>query len=151
MSEQKTRSEFMGVPVVQPSETIPTSLALVPTVTLAGLTAEIQKAHAAATQGLSQHLAHAIAAGEALLKAKEFVKKEVGHGAWQDYITVECRLIPRVAQNYMNLAKKKDELLHLLGTKTNSNSVLTQTQALKLLSSAKKKGRAKPKRSEKPK
>jgi hypothetical protein len=149
MSELKLlKTEFMGVPSM---EAIPSSQALVPVVALADLTASIQKSHAAATQGLSQHLAHAIAAGEALLKAKDLVKKEVGHGAWQDYITVECRLIPRVAQNYMNLAKKKDELLHLLGTKTNSNSVLTQTQALKLLSSATKKGRAKPKRSEKPK
>jgi hypothetical protein len=103
------------------------------------LSAEIQTAHGHVMNALAAGAAAAIAAGKALLKAKELFKKQRGHGSWQDYIAIECRLGVRTAQIYMYLAKHEDQLKQLVAAKTNSNSFLAQGEALKLLSMARKK------------
>ena len=69
------------------------------------------------------------------------LKKQRGHGAWQDYIAVECRLGLRTAQIYMYLARNKEKLGQLIAAKTQAHSYLTQSEALKFLSVARKKRR----------
>src|SRR5215470_13428451 len=116
------------------------SRALVPLTPLDQLTREICANHAVALKHLGSFVSASIAAGEALIKAKETVRKEVGHGAWEDYVAVECRLTMRTAQNYMKLAREKDKLSHLLDEKRTKNALLTQTEALRILRAEKKKG-----------
>jgi hypothetical protein len=121
------------------TETIPPAARpAVSPVTLADLTVEIQKAHSDVMNALGAGAAAAIRAGNALLHAKALHKKQKGHGSWQDYIAVECRLGVRTAQIYMFLAKHEDQLYQLLMAKPNANSVLTQGAALKLLGAARK-------------
>ncbi len=103
------------------------------------LTAEIQRCHSEVMNALGRGASAAIAAGEALKSAKEKLRKEGGHGNWQDYVTVECRLRPRTAQIYMLLARNKDSLTQLLAAKAQTNSFLTQGEALNFLGVAKKK------------
>jgi hypothetical protein len=78
--------------------------------------------------------AAAIAAGHALAKAKELIRKEHGHGYWQDYVTLECGLGLRTSQVYMYLAKHEAQLKELLTGTRIANASISQTQALKLLS-----------------
>jgi hypothetical protein len=105
------------------------------------LTGEIMKAHADVMGALGYGAAAAIRAGHALKAAKDLLKKQRGHGLWQDYVAVECRLGLRTAQIYMYLAKHEDQLRQLLAVKTNGNTFLSQGQALRLLSVARKKRR----------
>lgn len=109
------------------------------------LTTEIQKAHGEVMSALASGAAAAIRAGKALRTAKAVLKKQGGHGHWQDYIAIECRLNPRTAQIYMYLAKHEDKLRQLLAAKPQSNAVLSQGEALRLLSVARKKQRRKKK------
>jgi hypothetical protein len=105
------------------------------------LTREIQGAHSEVMKNLAHGAAAAIAAGKALLGAKALLKRQRGHGSWQDYIAVECHLGVRTAQIYMHLARNEDKLKQLLAAKTQSGSFLSQGEALKLLSVANKKRR----------
>src|SRR5262245_10343385 len=105
------------------------------------LAGEIMKAHADVMSALGYGAAAAIRAGKALLDAKALLKKQRGHGLWQDYIAVECRLGMRTAQIYMYLAKHEDQLRQLLAVKTNGTAILSKGQALRLLSAARKKRR----------
>jgi Protein of unknown function (DUF3102) len=110
-----------------------------PTKSLPDLTIEIQKAHGKVIQALASGAAAAIEAGEALLQAKALLKAQKGHGSWEDFIALECRLRVRTAQIYMYLAKNKSLLGQLLSANPQAHAVLSQTQALKLLGSARKK------------
>jgi hypothetical protein len=103
------------------------------------LTQEIQKAHGDVMNALAAGASAAIAAGKALLAAKALLKKQGGHGCWQDYVAADCRLGIRTAQIYMYLAKHEDLLKQLVAAKTQPNAFLTQNEALKLLSIARKK------------
>jgi hypothetical protein len=105
------------------------------------LTAEIQKAHCEVIGALAYGAAAAIRAGHALMAAKALLKKQRGHGLWQDYVAIECRLGTRTAQIYMYLAKHENKLKQLLAAKAQTNSFLSQGEALKLLSVARKKRR----------
>jgi len=84
---------------------------------LAALSATICKEHEAAALGLSYALEHAMACGDALLKAKPTVGP---HGAWLAWLE---RLEPqggpsvRMAQNYMHLAENRATLAAAANTK----------------------------------
>ena len=105
------------------------------------LTAEIHLRHGEVMRALAYGAASAIAAGKALAAAKALLKKHRGHGLWQDYIAVECRLGMRTAQIYMYLAKHEDQLRQLVAAKAQGSSFLSQGEALKLLGVARKKHR----------
>ena len=105
------------------------------------LTAEIHLRHGEVMRALAYGAASAIAAGKALVAAKALLKKQRGHGLWQDYIAIECRLGMRTAQIYMYLAKHEDKLAQLVASKAQGNSFLSQGEALKLLGVARKKRR----------
>ena len=109
--------------------------------TLSELAADVRQAHGVVINALASGATAAIAAGKALLAAKALLKKQRGHGSWQDYIAIECRLGVRTAQIYMYLAKHEDQLRQLVAAKTQGNSFLSQNEALRLLSVAQKKRR----------
>ena len=112
---------------------------------LADLTAIIRHSHKEAMDGLAHGAEYGIRTGLALIAAKERLKKEHGHGYWQDYVALECGLSMRVAQNYMKMARRKDVLAPLLAENAKCNSPLSQGAVLKFLSIAQKK-RARPKK-----
>jgi hypothetical protein len=126
------------------SPTAPTSKGeLVPVaapLTLDELTVGIRREHGHAIAALADSLRSAIAAGKLLTAAKARIKAQRGHGAWEDYVTVECGLIVRTAQAYMQLAKREASLAALLSEKP-QGSALSQAQALKHLGEERKKRR----------
>lgn len=125
-------------------DAIAPSTALVPVQTLDALAASIRDAHSEAIHGLRAGAAAAIRAGKGLIAAKDQLKRQCGHGHWEDYVALECRLSMRTAQTYMNLARRERELDQLLDAKAQGTAFLTQAQALKVLgSSAVKKKRRK--------
>jgi hypothetical protein len=91
--------------------------------------------------GMSEAASKAIILGEQLLKDK----KEIPHGGWKDYVTYDCGLSMSAAQTYMKLAKNKAQLTQLVAENPQSSGYLSQAQALKFLSSAQQKRRAKKK------
>ena len=113
-----------------------------PTKCLPDLTPEIHRAHGRVMQALASDCAAAIEAGDALLNAKTWLKAQKGHGSWEDYIALECRICVKTAQTYMYLAKNKSLLSQLLSANPQTSAVLSQNQALKLLGSARKKRKA---------
>ncbi len=125
---------------------ITTSTSLVPVsseTSLADLASNVRQAHDEVIGGLRVGAASAIRAGKALNTAKETVKRECGHGFWEDYVALECRLSMRTAQNYMKLARQEAVLDQLLRTNAQGSAFMTQAHALKFLSSAAEKVRAK--------
>jgi hypothetical protein len=66
-------------------------------------------------------------------KALDAAKKEVGHGNFEDYVSIECRFTIRTAQNYMRLAKHEHEVRQLLNEKTQGRAYLTMSEALKFI------------------
>lgn len=114
--------------------------------TLPELTEAIQSAHGEVMRAFATGAAAAIAAGKALIEAKALLRKHRGHGSWQDYVAIECRLGVRTAQVYMHLAKHEAELAQLVSSKTQGSSFISQAEALKLLGMAKEKKRRKAKK-----
>ena len=110
---------------------------------LTDLTVQIRQAHAEAMAAFAYGAAASIRAGHRLIAAKECLKKEHGHGLWQDYVALECGLTMRVAQIYMKLARQEDKLKELLAERRIGNSYLSQGAALKLLSTASNKRKRK--------
>jgi Protein of unknown function (DUF3102) len=70
---------------------------------LADLAARIKAEHEAATAAVRDSVAHAMAAGEMLIKAK----KKVPHGQWLPWLHDHCGMPTRTAQTYMELARLK--------------------------------------------
>jgi hypothetical protein len=111
--------------------------------TLDQLTGDIKDAHHQVQVPLRYGAQAAIAGGKSLASAK----KKVGHGNWLDYINLECRLSERTAQVYMYLARHEATLSQPLNLNPQNSASLSQSQALKLLGSARKaKTRTTPKR-----
>jgi len=110
--------------------------------TVASLTADIRKAHQECMDALTSSLRAAIIAGKALIALKAELKKQKGHGSWQDYVAIECGLAARTAQNYMHLAKHEATLAPLL-SRNPQGSAFSQAAALKFLGEEKKKRRPK--------
>jgi hypothetical protein len=73
-------------------------------------------------------------------------KRLVGHGNFEDYVTIECRFTIRTAQNYMRLAKYEPQLRQLLEGKNEGRAYLTMKEALNFLDvlRTKKKPRKRP-------
>src|SRR5262249_46423791 len=111
---------------------------------------EIQRAHGEVINALASGTSAAITAGKALLAVKSLLKRQRGHGSWQDYIANEGRLGIRTAQIYMYLAKHKDQLRQLDAPQTQGNSFLARNEALKLLGVARKKRSRRSRRSPAP-
>ncbi|UGY27308.1 DUF3102 domain-containing protein [Bradyrhizobium septentrionale] len=112
-------------------------LVVVPTA--ASLATEIRNEHSKVMTALADSLRAAIAAGKHLSHAKALLKKEKGHGLWQDYVGIECGLSIRTAQNYMHLAKHEAQLAPLLSDKAQGSAFLSQNAALKFLGDERKK------------
>lgn len=102
---------------------------------LAELTALIRMKHYQVEAALLTAVARAIETGKALIAAK----KQVGHGNFEDYVTIECRFTVRTAQNYMRLAKHEAKLGQLLAHKNEGRSYLTMNEALKFIDGLRKK------------
>jgi hypothetical protein len=103
--------------------------ALVSQPDLAALTAIVRKEHEAAVLGMSYALEHAIAAGEALLKAKAVLKQQ--GQPWLPWLERQCSgdFSVRMAQNYMTIAAGRATL----AANTKRVSYLSTRGALKLL------------------
>jgi hypothetical protein len=103
--------------------------ALVSQPDLAALTAIVRKEHEAAVLGMSCALEHAIAAGEALLKAKAVLKQQ--GQPWLPWLERQCSgdFSVRMAQNYMTIAAGRATL----AANTKRVSYLSIRGALKLL------------------
>jgi hypothetical protein len=110
--------------------------------TLASLTADIRKAHRECMEALIDSLRAAIEAGKGRIALKAELKKQKGHGLWQDYVSIECGLSIRTAQNYMHLAKHEATLAPLLSGNT-QGSAFSQAAALKFLGEERKKRKRK--------
>jgi hypothetical protein len=100
-----------------------------PPPTLQQLTAKIRKAHEDAATALMNAVVRAVEAGKDLIEAK----KQVGHGNFEDYVTIECHFTMRTAQNYMRMAKYEPKLDQLLANKNAGRSYLTMSEALKFI------------------
>jgi hypothetical protein len=100
-----------------------------PALTLEQLTDRIRKGHGEVVGAVLHAVMSAIETGKALRVAK----KEVGHGNFEDYVTIECHFALRTAQNYMRLAKHEHEVRQLLSSKNASRAYLTMSEALKYL------------------
>jgi len=137
MSE--TIKRFLGVTSI---EAVATKNELVVVPTLASLSADIRKAHREAIDHLIDSLRAGIIAGKALIALKAELKKEKGHGSWQDFVGIECGLSLRTAQTYMHLAKHEASLGPFLFDKT-QGSAFSQSQALKFLGDERKKRKRK--------
>ncbi len=115
---------------------------------LADITADVRRLHAENMAGLSKMLANGIVIGDLLLEAKE----TVGHGNFEDYVTLECGISLSTSDVYRKLAKGKDVINQWLVANSRTSVTLSQAQALKILVSAqpKLKGAKKKSKSEPP-
>lgn len=137
MTDTRTRT-VPPIPLLETTPQAPQLPALVATEpSLSDLTAMIQNSHQEAMGAFARGAYFAIRAGHALIAAK----KKCGHGLWEDYVTVDCRLTKKTAQNYMKMAKQEAKLAELVADKRNGISSLSQNAALKLLSMASPKRR----------
>jgi hypothetical protein len=126
---------FLGAVVV--TDVAPTRGELVVVPTLEGRVANIRRAHRECMEGLTRSLASAIVAGRELIALKADLKATKSGVLWQDYVTIECGLTPRTAQNYMHLAKHEAALAPFLSSNTQC-SAFSQAQALKFLGDERK-------------
>jgi hypothetical protein len=100
--------------------------------TLAELSGDIRRGQHEMERTLARGAVIAIALGESLIAAKALVRKE---GAlWDIYLALECRLAPRTARVYIQLAENKDKLYQFVAEAGQSSAAyLSQSQALKAL------------------
>jgi hypothetical protein len=82
---------------------------IAPVETLADLAARANVEHHAYETTQRAALAHAIAAGEALIEAKRLA----GHGRWLPWIEANCDFGERTARRYMLLARNRSHLSDL--------------------------------------
>jgi hypothetical protein len=122
---------FLGAVVV--TDVAPTQGALVvvppPPPTLPELGERIRQAQAEIEGAAITVVAKAIEIGKALRTAKTIV----GHGNFEDYCAIECRLPMRTAQNYMRLARYEPQLEQLVRGKNAGLAHLTMADAFKLI------------------
>jgi hypothetical protein len=93
--------------------------------TLDDLAARIKAEHEATALSLKRGIEHAIKAGELLIQAKA----QLDHGSWLPWLKEHCAMRPRMAQNYMQIARRRGEL------ESNAQSIahLTLPKALQAL------------------
>ena len=75
-------------------------------ISLGELTAEINKRHRLLEESARTTLQHAIEVGILLIRAKP----QVGHGNWTTWIAASCPFQERMAQIYMQIAERREEL-----------------------------------------
>jgi hypothetical protein len=92
---------------------------------LADLAARIRTEHDAATVSMKAGVLHAIQAGALLIEAKE----KLEHGQWLPWLKANCEISERTAQQYMRLARHRDEI----DTKSAEHADLPVSRALRLL------------------
>ena len=97
--------------------------------TTPALAVEANKLHGLCQDAQRAAAEHARAVGKVLLKAKS----EVGHGEWQAWISRYCSFSARMAQRYMQIARRWPELQKQAGAKTTRASFLTIREALRML------------------
>jgi hypothetical protein len=136
MTELVKRLLDAGIASIEAVPTTKGELVVVPT--LEGRVANIRRAHRECIEALTRSLASAIVAGRELIALKADLKAGKSGVLWQDYVSVECGLTPRTAQNYMHLAKHEAALAPFLSGKT-QGSAFSQAQALKFLGDERKK------------
>jgi Protein of unknown function (DUF3102) len=73
---------------------------------LADLAARIRAEHEATAIALRRSIAHAIAAGELLIEAKDLLK----HGEWLPWLRDHCVMSERTAQLYMRCSRARKEI-----------------------------------------
>ena len=115
---------------------------------LAAITFRIRAAHEAVGLAAQDMLAHAMAAGDALMEAR----KQIPHGRWKAWLNQECELCVRTGRRYIQLAKARPLFestnrsrttdltiagaLRLLGNSQRSKTADTEPKARSSLSSA---------------
>jgi len=92
---------------------------------LQNLALEINAEHAKCGESLKEGLAHALRAGDLLIKAKGLCH----HGEWEKWVAEHCTFSKRMAESYMQLARN----LPLLESKAQRVADLTLREAIELL------------------
>jgi hypothetical protein len=72
------------------------------------LARQIATEHEAAERAFGSALQHAIRCGELLIEAKT----KIGHGEWIPWLAIHARVGERTAQAYMQVARRKSDLLN---------------------------------------
>lgn len=116
-----------GTPIVVPGRELVAVPPPEPTLPELGDT--IRQAQAEIEAAAITVVAKAMEIGKALRKAKPLV----GHGNFESYVAIECRMPMRTAQSYMRLARYEAQLDQLLGAKSAGLAHLTMSDAFKLI------------------
>ena len=103
----------------------------VPEVTLDALAARVRTEHTAAGTALKDSLAHAMAAGDALVEAKE----KLAHGQWLPWLQDNCSISERTAQLYMRVSKNRKDVEEEQNRNATADLSLNEAAALLVLSS----------------
>ncbi len=90
---------------------------------------EINEEHHLFERSMSDGFAHALRAGELLLKAKGSLK----HGSFQAWIKANCRIGIRMAENYMKLFEKRELLSKAKSSAYLSDGEFTMKHALRVI------------------
>lgn len=89
----------------------------------------IRKAQADIETAAITVVTKAMEIGKALRQAKALV----GHGNFESYVAIECRMPLRTAQSYMRLARYEAQLDQLVASKNAGLAHLTMADAFKLI------------------
>jgi Protein of unknown function (DUF3102) len=98
---------------------------------LAAITIRVRVAHEAVDNAAQDMLAHAMAAGDALIEAHQ----EIPHGKWEAWLRDDCDLSVRTAGRYIQLAKARPIIDAANRSRTTD---LTIAGALRLLGNSQK-------------
>jgi hypothetical protein len=104
------------------------------------LAAKIITEHRAFHTAAQSVIARAIAAGEALIIAKDKVEDEKGRGHWLRWLRENCAFSERTAQYYMRAAWNKSQLEEAARVGAATIAELTMNEAMKKIGSAPKEG-----------
>jgi Protein of unknown function (DUF3102) len=96
---------------------------------LSELAQQIQAGHRLCLDSVRSTIDKAAETGQLLIRAREEVKKKVGHGGWQAWLRKECEISVRVAQNDMRIARNHKQI----EKQVNRQEDLTIRQALWLI------------------
>jgi Protein of unknown function (DUF3102) len=104
------------------------------------LTAQIRANLQAIYEASANAVAHALALGDALNTAKRLV----GHGNWMKWLSTECQLKGRTANDYMMLARSRAKVEAYSQRAANMNAEFSIRTALRLIRSPRPSKPAKP-------
>lgn len=104
--------------------------------TLEELTANIQKGHDQIESTLSTAAVTAVEKGIEVGKRLLLVKKQAGHGNFEDHCARHFPFTMKAVQNYMRLPKREAKLRQKLGEKRTAGSYLRMKEALEFIDTA---------------